>query len=73
MIFRFLLALTCYVIACWLATEQQLKRQEVDSLKRTQQCHLPTRNLPIEVFFGTQNIVSHYVKRLCDEITTRVH
>ena len=60
-------------VLCDRMATEQLKRQEVDSLERTQQCHLPTRNLPIEVFFGTQNIVSHYVKRLRDEITTRVH
>ena len=52
---------------------KQLKSQVTNDRARTQASPLPTRGLPVEVFYDGQAISSHYVARLRDEICIRGH
>ena len=51
----------------------QLKRQSLHAEERTQSVAPTPRTLPIAVFLGHQNITSHYVARLREEITLDRH
>ena len=52
---------------------KQLKSQDDNEQARTQTNPLPTRALPIEVFYKGQAISSHYTARLRDAIATDGH
>ena len=60
-------------VLCDRMASNQLKRQRFNDWECTQSCALPTRTLPIEVFFGTQTISSHYVSNLRAEISADRH
>ena len=60
-------------VLCDRMATKQLLSQADNELVRTLPCPLPTRTLPVEVFYGSQIVSSHYVARLREAICTARH
>jgi hypothetical protein len=60
-------------VLCDRMATSQLERQGVEETERTQPCSPRPRHLLVEISLGKQNIPSHYIVRLRDELTSRRH
>jgi hypothetical protein len=60
------------VLCDGMATEQ-MKRQNTHVTEASSSTALPSRSLPLEIFFGSQPISSHYIKNLRFEISAKRH